>query len=131
MGKKKSSVPSETHLLLPAHPARPDPALAPIVDTHTHLLSTYSLYRSKYPFGAHATVYDFARALYAPAGVRALVDVYCEAPEHGAWRELADSALTEEGRCDVWGGIEYWFVMGASVFAKRRASLSYSGRMGS
>ena len=115
MGKKKSSVPAETHLVLPPHPARPDPAAAPIVDTHTHLISTYSLYRSKYRSGAHATVYDFVRALYGGAGVRAIVDVYCEAEEHGAWREIADSALTEEGRKEMWGGIEDWFVMGAFI----------------
>ena len=114
MGKKKSSVPAETHLLLPAHPARPEPSAAPIIDTHTHLISTYSLYRSKYPAGAHTTVYDFVRGVYDGAGVQAIVDVHCEAPEHGAWRELADSALTEDDRREKWGGLEYWFVMGAS-----------------
>ena len=128
MGKKKSSVPAEQHLLLPAHPARPDPSTAPIVDTHTHLISTYSFYRSKYPSGQHATVYDFVRALYRDAGVRAIVDVYCEAPELGAWRELADSALTEEGRREMWGGLEYWFVMGmctSFVPRARCAAASY------
>ena len=127
--KKRTAVLDESHLILNTLPT--STAITSIVDTHTHLISTYSFYRSKYPSGQHVTVYDFVRALYRDAGVRAIVDVYCEAPELGAWRELADSALTEEGRRDVWGGIEYWFVMGASVFAKRRAPLSYSGQMGS
>ncbi len=114
MGKnKKSSVPDELHLLLPQHTGRPHPASAPIVDTHTHLLSTYSLYRSKYKQARYTTVYDFVRELYKDRGVDAIVDVYCEAP-HKTWKEIADSALTEEGRRDLWGGLEYWFVMGTS-----------------
>ncbi|KAM5531077.1 hypothetical protein V8D89_015242 [Ganoderma adspersum] len=113
MGKnKKSSVPHENHLLLPQHTGRPDPASAPIVDTHTHLLSTYSFYRSKYKQARYTTVYDFVRELYKDRGVDAIVDVYCEAPKLKTWKEIADSALTEEGRRELWGGLEYWFVMG-------------------
>ena len=115
MGKnKKSSVPAEEHLLLPQHPARPDTdARTPIVDTHTHLLSTFSFYRSKYKSGKYATVYDFVRELYRGHNVDAIVDVYCEAPVQAIWKELADSALTEEDRKEKWGGLDYWFVMGA------------------
>ncbi|EJF65163.1 hypothetical protein DICSQDRAFT_132695 [Dichomitus squalens LYAD-421 SS1] len=113
MGKnKKSSVPPEEHLLLPQHPGRPNPASAPIVDTHTHLLSTYSFYRSKYKAGKYETVYELVRALYEGRGVEAIVDVYCEATEDNTWQEVADSALTEEDRREKWGGLEYWFVMG-------------------
>ncbi|EIW62896.1 uncharacterized protein TRAVEDRAFT_56137 [Trametes versicolor FP-101664 SS1] len=112
MGKKKSSVPAEEHLLLPQHPGRPDAQTTPIVDTHTHLLSTFSCYRSKYKEGKHDTVYDFVRELYRGHGVDAIVDVYCEAPVTKQWRELADSALSEEDRRVKWGGLEYWFVMG-------------------
>lgn len=114
MGKKKPSVPAEEHLLLPQHPARPDAQTTPIVDTHTHLLSTFSFYRSKYKEGKHDTVYDFVRELYRGHGVDAIVDVYCEAPVTKQWRELADSALSEEDRRVKWGGLEYWFVMGQS-----------------
>ncbi|KAI0745530.1 hypothetical protein C8Q76DRAFT_703949 [Earliella scabrosa] len=114
MGKnKKSSVPAEEHLLLPQHPARPDTdTRTPIVDTHTHLLSTFSFYRSKYKSGKYATVYDFVRELYRGHNVDAIVDVYCEAPVQATWKELADSALTEEDRKEKWGGLNYWFVMG-------------------
>ena len=88
MGKnKKSSVPHEDHLLLPQHTACPHPASAPIVDTHTHLLSTYSFYRSKYKSGKFETVYEFVRDVYKGHDVEAIVDVYCEAPEHQTWRE--------------------------------------------
>lgn len=114
MGKnKKSSTPGEQHLLLPQHPHRSAPDVwTPIVDTHTHLLSTFSLYRSKYKTGKYATIYDFVREVYRGHSVDAIVDVYCEAPEHETWKEVADSALTVEDRKDKWGGLEYWFVMG-------------------
>lgn len=114
MGKKKSSVPAEEHLLLPQHPGRPDAQTTPIVDTHTHLLSTFSFYRSKYKEGKHDTVYDFVREMYRGHAVDAIVDVYCEAPVTKQWRELADSALSAEDRRVKWGGLEYWFVMGQS-----------------
>ncbi|KAI1796490.1 hypothetical protein LXA43DRAFT_879704 [Ganoderma leucocontextum] len=115
MGKnKKSSVPDEGHLLLPQHAGRPHPASTPIVDTHTHLLSTYSFYRSKYKQARYTTVYDFVRELYKDRGVDAIVDVYCEAPKLKTWKEIADSALTEKARREMWGGLEYWFVMGTS-----------------
>ncbi|KAL7281322.1 hypothetical protein PYCCODRAFT_1466496 [Trametes coccinea BRFM310] len=112
MGKKKSSTPSEQHLLLPQHPSRSDAQATPIVDTHTHLISTFSTYRSKYKEGKFATVYDFVREVYKDHGVEAIVDVYCEAPVQKQWRELADSALSEDDRKLKWGGLDYWFVMG-------------------
>ncbi|CCM05242.1 uncharacterized protein FIBRA_07452 [Fibroporia radiculosa] len=114
MGKnKKSSVPSEEHLVLPSHSALAD-ADTPyaIVDTHTHLISTFSSYRSKYKNGQFGTVFDFVRGLYHGRNVEAIVDVWCEAPVQKIWRSIADSALTEESRRDKWSGIEYWFVMG-------------------
>lgn len=120
MGKnnKKPSVPGEEHLLLPAHPARPAPAAAPIVDTHTHLASTFAAYRSKYKSGRFETVYDFVREVYRGHAVEAVVDVWCEAPVQNAWRAIADSALGEEDRRDKWGGLQYWFVMGESAAAR-------------
>ncbi|TFY57202.1 hypothetical protein EVJ58_g7168 [Rhodofomes roseus] len=113
MGKnKKSSVPGEQHLHLQPLSSLSEKATAPIVDTHTHLHSTFSTYRSKYPAGRYETVFDFVRGMYEGRGVEAIVDVWCEAPVlKQAWRELADSALTEEERRSKWAGLEYWFVM--------------------
>ncbi|KAG8215662.1 hypothetical protein J3R82DRAFT_7536 [Butyriboletus roseoflavus] len=109
MGKnKKYTVPDESHLSLPAHPN----AATPIIDTHTHLLSTFSAYKSKYPTGKYDTVWDFARGVYDGRNVKAIVDVWCEAPVQHAWKELADSALSAQDRVTNWGGVEYWFVMG-------------------
>ncbi|KAJ7705597.1 Metallo-dependent hydrolase [Mycena rosella] len=107
-GKQNKLIP-ESHFRL-THPSV-SPA-SPIVDTHTHLASTFELYRHKYPAGDYTTVFDFVRGLYVPAGVQDIVDVWCEAPVRPLWREFADSAVTEEGRRDLWGGMGYWFVMG-------------------
>ena len=53
------------------------------------------------------------RQVYEDKNVEAIVDVWCEAPVQKAlWKEMADSALTVEDRSKIWGGIEYWFVMG-------------------
>lgn len=114
MGKnKKSSAPDEQllHLNRPASHAS-----ASIVDTHTHLHSTFSTYRSKYPAGRYETIFDFVRGIYAGRDVDALVDVWCEAPVlKTQWKELADSAIAEEDRRSKWAGTDYWFVMGASA----------------
>ncbi|KAJ7100751.1 hypothetical protein B0H15DRAFT_944039 [Mycena belliarum] len=106
--KKQQQLPESCFRL--THPAVS--STAPIVDTHTHLASTFELYRHKYPEGQYTTVFDFVRGLYVPAGVQEIVDVWCEAPVRQLWREFADSALTEESRRDLWGGMGYWFVMG-------------------
>ncbi|KAF7369195.1 hypothetical protein MVEN_00246900 [Mycena venus] len=108
MGKKSKTIPES--LFRVAHPAAS--SASPIVDTHTHLASTFEAYRHKYPAGDYTTVYDFVRGLYVPAGVTEIVDVWCEAPVRPLWREFADSAVTEEQRRDLWGGLGYWFVMG-------------------
>ncbi|KAJ7041015.1 hydrolase [Mycena alexandri] len=109
MGKKSKVVP-ESHFRL-VHPAISESS-SPIVDTHTHLASTFEAYRHKYPAGDYTTVFDFVRGLYVPAGVQQIVDVWCEAPVRPLWREFADSALTEDDRQKLWGGVGYWFVMG-------------------
>ncbi|KAF8649324.1 hypothetical protein AX16_005879 [Volvariella volvacea WC 439] len=111
MGRKKNNVPAEEHLLLPA-PSSPSTAAAPIIDTHTHLASTFAWYKSKYPAGKYATVYDFVRGLYAGKNLEAIVDVWCEAPVQKLWREFADSAVREEDRREKWGALEYWFAIG-------------------
>ncbi|KAF7377499.1 hypothetical protein MSAN_00171900 [Mycena sanguinolenta] len=99
--KKKAAPPPESlfHIL---HHASSSSSRA-IVDTHTHLASTFEAYRAKYPAG---------RGLYAPAGVEAMVDVWCEAPVRPIWKEFADAALRDEERAEKWGGVDYWFVMG-------------------
>ncbi|KAG8908499.1 hypothetical protein FRB99_005858 [Tulasnella sp. 403] len=95
-----------------------------IIDTHTHVLSTFSEYRRKYPDGQFSTIHEFVRGFYQPPSssasptsnqrpsVAAVVDVYCEAPVVKAWRDVADSALTAEQRVGDWGGIQYHFVIG-------------------
>lgn len=107
MAKKKSSTPAEENLLLPT-----PPSTLPIVDTHTHVASTFDFYRSRYKEGKHLNIYEFVKAMYAGRNVEAVVDVWCEAPVRKAWRELADAALEKE----KWGGMEYWFVMGGSSY---------------
>lgn len=91
----------------------------PIVDTHTHLVSTFGVYRSKYPDGQFLTIHDFVRGYYRPSApvsnagyVTNLVDVYCEAPVMKQWKEVADSALTDAQRATDWGGVQYHFVIG-------------------
>ncbi|OJA11828.1 hypothetical protein AZE42_11403 [Rhizopogon vesiculosus] len=109
--KSRNTIPPETYLRLPPL-ADASLAAQPIIDTHTHLVSTFSTYRSKYKNGTLYDIHDFVREMYHDRNVRAIVDVWCEAPVLQAWRELADSALTAEDRAGKWGGIDYWFVMG-------------------
>lgn len=104
MAKKKSN---EGDLILPAHAST-----ASIVDTHTHLASTYAAYRGKFKDGKFETVHEFVRGMYEGKNVEAIIDVWCEAPVQRLWKEFADSALTKEDRDTKWGGMEYWFVMG-------------------
>ncbi|THU83511.1 Metallo-dependent hydrolase [Dendrothele bispora CBS 962.96] len=104
---RKNSVPAEDFLALPAHSST-----TPIVDTHTHLASTFEFYRSKYKEGKYDTVFDFVKGMYNEKKVEAIIDVWCEAPVQRLWKEFADSAINEEDRRTKWGGLEYWFVMG-------------------
>ena len=110
MGKNNRKGPSEDCLILPNHPRH---TTAPIVDTHTHLVSTFTAYRQKYKDGKYDNIFDLVRGLYRGKKVAALVDVWCEAPVQRAWKEIADSAITAEDRKDKWEDLEYWFVMGA------------------
>ena len=111
MTKKKSSTPGEEYLLLPTPPSTSN-----IVDTHTHVASTFTYYRTRYKQGKYQNVYDFVRTMYEGRNVESIVDVWCEAPVEKQWKELADSALNPEDRLRLWGGLEYWFVMGAYRF---------------
>ena len=110
MGKNNRKGPSEDSLILPDHPRH---MTASIIDTHTHLVSTFAAYKQKYKEGRYESVYDLVRGLYRGKKVAALVDVWCEAPVQRVWKEIADSAITPEDRKDKWGELEYWFVMGA------------------
>lgn len=110
MGKNNKKGPSEDSLILPDHSRH---STAPIVDTHTHLVSTFTAYKQKYKEGKYENLYDFLNGLYRGKKVTALVDVWCEAPVQKMWKEIADSAITEQDRKDKWHGLEYWFVMGA------------------
>ncbi|KAF8994504.1 hypothetical protein BDQ17DRAFT_1392418 [Cyathus striatus] len=74
-----------------------------IIDTHTHLASTFNFYQTRYKTGKHTDVYDFIRGMYEGRDVKAIVDVWCEAPVQKLWREFADSA----GEKEKWGGVEY------------------------
>ncbi|KAK9894472.1 hypothetical protein P389DRAFT_197764 [Cystobasidium minutum MCA 4210] len=113
MGKKKSVHTPESALLMPKHPelAEASSSRSNIYDTHCHMMSTLSFYKSKYPDGDHATVQEFVSAYFTPEKtntVEGLVDVYCEPPFTG-WKDLADSALNDK---TPWNGVSYNFVMG-------------------
>lgn len=104
MGKKNKPTTPESALLMPKHPALQESTQGSsngngngngsgsgisIVDTHCHLLSTYSFYRSKYPEGDKHSVQDFVRAYFAQKTsneIEGVVDVYCEPPFTG-WKE--------------------------------------------
>ncbi|KAK7692895.1 hypothetical protein QCA50_004530 [Cerrena zonata] len=105
MGKKSKSlpIPEETlQLLVP-------PTSYPIVDTHTHLHSTFETYKKTYPEGKYKDAWEFVRGLYEGRSVEAIVDVWCDAPVlKNEWKALVDSADKKE----LWGGLEYYFVMG-------------------
>jgi len=115
--KKKSNVPDEKHLLLPLHSTT---ATTPVIDTHTHLITTYSWYRSKFPTAQFGNIFEFVRGLYDGRNIKAIVDVWCEPPMPPMWKELADSAIAPEDRALKWGGMDYWFVMGEPLFISSR-----------
>lgn len=104
MGKKHST-PGEEHLLLPI-----PPSALPVVDTHTHVATTFEYYRGRYKDGVYTNVYDFVKGMYGGRNVEALLDVWCEAPVQKLWKEFADAAIEENGK--KWGGIQYWFALG-------------------
>jgi hypothetical protein len=105
--KKRSNVPPEESLLLPT-----PPSTSPIIDTHTHIASTFQFYQRFYKDGKHDNAFEFIRKIYEGRNVESIVDVWCEAPVLKSWRIFADSALKAEDRETIWGGINYWFVLG-------------------
>ena len=107
MGKKHST-PPEGLLLLPT-----PPTALPVVDTHTHIASTFEFYRARYKNGAYTDVFDFVKGMYGDRNVETLLDVWCEAPVQKLWKEFADAAIHENGK--KWGGIQYWFALGTQT----------------
>lgn len=59
--RSKRVAPSESNLILPKHPAETDDMR--LVDTHTHVHSTFLSYRKAYPDSAYKSVFDFARGV--------------------------------------------------------------------
>ncbi|TEB26776.1 Metallo-dependent hydrolase [Coprinellus micaceus] len=120
MGKKNKgpSTPPSSSLILPAPPTS-----KPIVDTHTHLASTFKAYQDRYATRTAdvndlptqgktiETVYDFANVMYEGKAVEAIVDVWCEHTQIKSrlWKEYADAALDTPSK---WGSMEYHFVIG-------------------
>ncbi|KZW03309.1 Metallo-dependent hydrolase [Exidia glandulosa HHB12029] len=130
--KAANAIP-ESVLSLPAHASAlelaADQEPAPVIDTHTHLLSTYGWYKSKYKDDAACqTIWDFVRTMCMPPAsdveadaakqrtrrhkVTSMVDVWCEPASWLNWREIADSAVEGSPQKADWGGCEYWFAMG-------------------
>jgi hypothetical protein len=130
---KSSRTPPESVLVLPQHAelqALTDGEQVELVDTHTHVLSTFhacsfplfspsSFVRSpifppidveKYPRGQHQNVKDFVKATLP--NMTSVVDVWCEAPMRENWKETVEtlSELKEEDP----SSLNYHFVVGAS-----------------
>ncbi|GAA6061423.1 hypothetical protein JCM10212_004481 [Sporobolomyces blumeae] len=111
--RSSKSLPPEHRLVVPTHDAlkaHQGPHVE-IIDTHTHVWSTFNAYREKYPQGQHETVKDFVKATLCDDNsnrISKLVDVWCEAKDPAARPEFADvvdslSALDQ---------LEYRYVIG-------------------
>ncbi|KAM0754802.1 Metallo-dependent hydrolase [Meredithblackwellia eburnea MCA 4105] len=114
--KKSRGPPPEGCLMLPKHPelAGDEGEGVELVDTHTHILSTYAAYTAKYPppDHTHQTIKSFAKDVLQSHGITHVVDVWCEAPMVKNWREVVDS-LSELNKDDKDEGMKYSFVVGA------------------
>jgi TatD DNase family protein len=94
--KKRVNLVNEKHLLLPPHPSLSGVSPS-IIDTHTHIAPTFSWYKKKYKERNYESCFDFIRGMCKDRNVKAIVDVWCDAPVSRLWKEYADSALTTEG----------------------------------
>lgn len=103
MGRKRPPVPLERCLVLPVHPALqlPDNLSHLVVDTHTHIVTSFSTYRTAYssPLAQLDSIEEFVRKLVLEQSVSAVVDVFCEAPMIHDWQSVVASlgALKAEG----------------------------------
>ncbi|GAA6002174.1 hypothetical protein JCM10207_003109 [Rhodosporidiobolus poonsookiae] len=109
---KSSRTPNESVLLLPQHAelkGLSEGEQVELVDTHTHVLSTFLAYKEKYPEGQHQSVKDFVKATLP--NMDAVVDVWCEAPMKADWSDVVESLvqLKEEDA----SAPAYHFVVGA------------------
>ncbi|GAA5948268.1 hypothetical protein JCM10213_002214 [Rhodosporidiobolus nylandii] len=110
--KSSKSTPPESVLVLPQHAelkALAEGDQVELVDTHTHVLSTFKAYKEKYPDGQHQNIKDFVKATLP--NMHAIVDVWCEAPMDPDWKDVVDS-LVELQKEDP-RGLKYHFVVGA------------------
>ncbi|GAA6010253.1 hypothetical protein JCM11491_005412 [Sporobolomyces phaffii] len=111
--KSSKSTPPEDRLVLPRHAAlqRDGAQHVEVIDTHTHVYSTFKAYRDKYPEGQHKTVRDFVQAtLLSPdtKRVHKIVDVWCEAENpfvRPEWNETVQSLSDLDG-------LDYHYVIG-------------------
>jgi hypothetical protein len=80
----------------------------PVIDTHCHLLPTFTSYRLAYPDGSYTTLSEFVSELYT--GVETVIDVWCDVVKGrigDQYREVAESA-------ESWSNLDYRFVIGLS-----------------
>lgn len=130
VSKSKSRGPPAEHtLVLPRHEALKSDSPVELVDSHTHVLSTYLSYIKSYPDRTHESIQAFVKALLASQDsnkVAAVVDVWCEAPLVANWREIVDSLTELKSE-----GLSYHFVVGEQearfVTSEIRAQLVSAG----
>lgn len=92
----------------------------PVVDSHSHLFSTYLAYKTEYPNGKFAgSVHDFVKGFYGGKNIGAIVDVWFELPVRKEWKAIADSAVDSV----LWSEVDYHFTMGALNLSGSRARL--------
>ncbi|GAA5898855.1 TatD family hydrolase [Sporobolomyces salmoneus] len=109
--KSSKSLPPEERLILPRHEQLRGVQDVEIVDTHTHIYSTFLAYRERYPEGKHSNVRDFVQAvLCSPESnqLQSVVDVWCEAEnpfDRPEWKETVQSLTDLDG-------LDYRYVIG-------------------
>ncbi|GAA5976530.1 hypothetical protein JCM5350_001720 [Sporobolomyces pararoseus] len=107
---KSKSLPHEDRLVLPRHVSLKDTDVE-IIDTHTHIYSTFEAYREKYPEGKLNSVKEFVQAALRSTEsnqLKAVVDVWCEAAnpfDRPEWNETVQSLIELEG-------LDYHYVIG-------------------
>ncbi|GJN87440.1 hypothetical protein Rhopal_000389-T1 [Rhodotorula paludigena] len=101
--------PHEHVLVLPVHHQLEGIDTVEVVDTHTHVHSTFQAYKEKYPERTHATIRDYVQATLRSQSaqqVAAVVDVYCEGSDMVHFPDTV-AALSDLD------GLSYHFVAGA------------------
>ncbi|GAA5855491.1 hypothetical protein JCM8547_007858 [Rhodosporidiobolus lusitaniae] len=110
---RSGRTPPEATLVLPRHAelrGLAEGEQVELVDTHTHVLSTFHAYQEKYPEGQHVeSIQSFVKATLPH--MHSVVDVWCEAPMRVNWKEVVGQ-LSELKKEDP-NGLNYYFVVGA------------------